>query len=232
MIIQKYIGGKRKTRRGGGQGFSKPLGTHELIAAAIENDNERIAELLGKPGINVNHVDTDGMTALNWAAWEKNAMGVRLLLDAGANPNIPDNQGNTALLGVALYGRTEMVRQLLAAGANVNHANNFGITPLMHAVRNNQVVATEFLLNAGADILKVNNLGQTAKMIAEAHNKAQVLQLLRRKERAIAAKGITEIDLFAHPLPGNYGVSKHIMKFLGGAVGSQRGLRTRRNRRK
>jgi ankyrin repeat protein len=53
--------------------------------------------LVEQPGLNIDAVDLDGMSALHWAVWAGQPDIVQLLLDKGANPLLlvppppPDN---------------------------------------------------------------------------------------------------------------------------------------------
>ncbi len=58
--------------------------------------------------------------ALMWAAAERHANVVRLLVEAGANPRAHTKKGFTAMHFAAREGDLESVRQLLTAGVNVN----------------------------------------------------------------------------------------------------------------
>src|SRR6185436_11276645 len=58
--------------------------------------------------------------ALMWAAAERHADVVRLLVEAGANPRAHTKKGFTAMHFAAREGDIDSVRQLLAAGVDVN----------------------------------------------------------------------------------------------------------------
>jgi ankyrin repeat protein len=68
-----------------------------------QEERNQIARLLIEHGADVNHAMGDGRTigsgetTLHFAAVDKNAGLVRMLLAAGANPNVKSNQGYTPL---------------------------------------------------------------------------------------------------------------------------------------
>ena len=81
-------------------------------------------------GVNVNATDSNGFTAVVYAAYMGRTETLRALLDAGADVNLKDVFGRTALVTAASLGRTETVRDFLAAGADVNARDHRGWTAL------------------------------------------------------------------------------------------------------
>ena len=82
-------------------------------------------------GVDVNHTDNDGMTALMHLI-DKNA--AKELLRAGADINIADHEGNTALHHALMCGDQTTARYLIRKGADYNRSNNYGETPVQLAV--------------------------------------------------------------------------------------------------
>lgn len=92
-----------------------------------------------------------GQTALMWAAAERHAPVVRLLLEHRADPTARSTTGYTPLLFAARSGDLESARALLAAGASPNDAASDGASALLTAVvRGHTDLAIE-LLDRGAD---------------------------------------------------------------------------------
>ena len=73
--------------------------------------------------------DTDGHTALMWAAYQGDAISVELLLKHGASVNVKDNTGMTPLHWAAVKGSTMAIQHLLEAGAEVEAREDQGKTP-------------------------------------------------------------------------------------------------------
>ena len=81
-------------------------------------------------GVDVNHVDQEGRTALMFQ-WHKEM--AKELLGAGADINKVDKEGNTALHYALEAGGQEDARYLIRKGADYNHPNNQGVTPAQMA---------------------------------------------------------------------------------------------------
>ena len=112
-----------------------------LQSAARQGDIAKLKELLNKPGIDVDTLNTIGKTPLHYA---KDAATVQLLLAHGATVHALDNNEHTPLYEAALAGRHDAVLALLKAGANAQEA-------LQRAAKDGYTRALQALLNAGAD---------------------------------------------------------------------------------
>jgi uncharacterized protein len=156
---------------------------HETpLADAVERgDKQAIASLL-KSGADVNATQSDGATALHWAAYLNDAESTALLLRAGAKVDAKNDLGVTPLALAAQQGGAAVIEQLLKAGAKPNDPVNFvdaGETPLMHAARAGSADAVKVLAKAGADLnAKETWNGQTALMWAAAEGHAPVIETL------------------------------------------------------
>lgn len=157
-------------------------GREAPLADAVQHgDKQAVASLL-KNGVDVNAAQSDGATALHWAAYLNDAETTGLLLRAGANVNARNDLGVTPLALAAQQGGAAVIEQLLKAGAKPNDPVNFvdaGETPLMHAARSGSVDAVKVLAKAGADLnAKESWNGQTALMWAAAEGHAPVIETL------------------------------------------------------
>ena len=118
-----------------------------LALAVINNNIERLSQLLRDPHINVNKAAMEGKTALHWAAQYGHSECMKLLLNApDINVNIVNKWGETPLLISTFDGHTECIKQLLAtADIDVNIAKD-QVTPLMIAVWKNRCEHVKLLL--------------------------------------------------------------------------------------
>ncbi len=91
---------------------------------------DRTLLLLGA-GASVNAIDSDGATALGYAAAsDSGAPVVRVLIEAGANVDAADVSGVTPMMRAAARDDVEVVMLLLDAGATVDSVDSAGRTAL------------------------------------------------------------------------------------------------------
>jgi len=108
------------------------LGTSALtsVEACKGHDDPtrvQLIELLITKGAQVNHRNSEGRTALMYAAENGDTPAVNALLRNGALVNLADNNGETALMKAAASSCTEeTVRALLNAGADLNARDHKG----------------------------------------------------------------------------------------------------------
>src|SRR5215468_11113657 len=97
--------------------------------------NLDVIQLLLSHGANVNAVDSDGETALHYAARADSASVeiVRILLQKGADVNVRDHDGTTALMKVIQKERPELALLLLEHNADTTAQTKRQVTALMYA---------------------------------------------------------------------------------------------------
>jgi ankyrin repeat protein len=147
-ILKFFILEKADINLGDARGFT-PL----MQAALNSGDNNGSIGLLLKSGARVVEKDSDGKTALMYAAEAGMAGTTELLLKHGADPNQRDDSGKTALRHAMentypsdscnVYGENrlcfaeffEIADLLIRYGAKIRAADSLGITPLDYAVK-------------------------------------------------------------------------------------------------
>ncbi len=149
-----------------------------LADAAQQGDQGAVRQLLQhKAGANA--AQSDGMTALHWAAIRDDVSVARLLLAAGAEVSLKTRLGVTPLFIAAKRGSASMIEVLLKAGADANAADATGATPLMLVAASGSVEAIEMLLAHHADVnAKESAHGQTALMFAAAADRGAAIRAL------------------------------------------------------
>jgi ankyrin repeat protein len=138
-----------------------------LMMAAYSGSLD-VVQLLLSHGANVNAVNSDGETALHYAAraGQQPVEIFRALLQQGADVNVRDHDGTTALMKVIQKERPELALLLLEHNADATAQTNGQETALMYAAANNQASLIEPLVAKGADVNARNNRGETPLMWA------------------------------------------------------------------
>jgi ankyrin repeat protein len=154
-------------------------GREAPLADAVQRHDQQAVLALLKKHADVNAPQSDGATALHWAAYLEDADTTALLIRAGASVDTPNNYGVTPLALASANGNAAVIDRLLKGGANPNGAVRAGETPLMLAARTGSADAVTLLLSAGAKVeAKETWNGQTALMWAAAAGQAPVVQVL------------------------------------------------------
>ncbi|MEO0347892.1 MAG: ankyrin repeat domain-containing protein [Pseudomonadota bacterium] len=175
-----------------------------LIAAVKENDVERAKKLL-EAGADVNAVDKEGDTALNWAAYKGNDDLVQILIDASADLNLPGYQNKTPLINAASKGYTQNAQILIAADADVNAVDKEGDTALNLAADKGNDDLVQILIDAGADVNSPGFQNRTPLMDTAIKGHAQNARILIAADadvNAVGEEGYTALLLAAYE--GNY----------------------------
>lgn len=160
------------------------------------NETDEIKSLI-EQGADVNAVDENGWTALNYACGEYdldklgngNLKLARFLIFKGADVNAKDKDGSDALTNAAVNGNIEIAKLLIKHGAKVNNKDRIGITPLIatqFAISENQNGALQIaklLIENYADVDIRDNSGRTAldyqKEKQEQYKNKEMIQLLK-----------------------------------------------------
>ncbi|XP_069510900.1 caskin-2 isoform X2 [Ambystoma mexicanum] len=149
--------------------------TQKLVTKIKASKNK----LLGSTKrLNVNHLDSDGFSALHHAALSGSTELVSLLLETQAAVDIKDGNGMRPLHYAAWQGKPEPVRLLLRASANVNMASQDGQIPLHLAAQYGHYEVSETLLQHQSNPCHVNKAKKTPLDLACEFGRLKVVQLL------------------------------------------------------
>jgi uncharacterized protein len=153
--------------------------TSSVADAAMKGDTTTLRTLLARKDVDVNIPQTDGTTAIQWAAYRNDLEMAGMLIAAGAHVDAVNLDGITPLWLAAQNGSAPMIEKLIAAGADPNHRNPNGETALMMASRTGDVDAIKALLDHKADVnIKESLRGTTALMWAAEQQHPEAVKIL------------------------------------------------------
>jgi len=159
-----------------------------LIEAVKNADTTAIRSLL-EQGVGVNSHETDGTTALHWAAHLDDQDTAQRLIRAGADVEASNRYGVTPLALASANGSVAIIEILLNNGAEPNTTLQNGETALMSASRNGNPEAIQILLAHGAAVNTTESTrDQTALSWAAAENHVAAVQLLLKAGANVHAR--------------------------------------------
>jgi len=149
------------------------------VADAAEAGNKAAVQALIQKKADVNAAQTDGATALHWAAHKGNLEMAEMLIKAGANVKVSNKFGASPLSSAAETGNGPMMELFLKAGADPNTVSPGGESVLMTAARTGDVETIKSLISHGANVNAVEPYAkQTALMWAAAEGNVQAVEAL------------------------------------------------------
>lgn len=129
------------------------VGRTPLHLAIASGDNVGVLALLAAGACPRHHRDSDGLSALDFAAWNGSVDVMKTLLGRGADVNARGSEGRGVLHMAAERNQVGVI-QLLAreTGVQVDWKDDSGITPLHLATTEGHLPAVNTLVVAGADV--------------------------------------------------------------------------------
>ncbi|KAL9989259.1 hypothetical protein ACROYT_G003791 [Oculina patagonica] len=149
----------------------------DLMIAAKAGDDEEAKRLI-EEGVDVNHQNEFGQSAMMVASWEGHLGIVEALISAEADPNLQDGFGKSALHEAAVSGQHAIVHRLIPGGANVNLADEEHRTPLHYAAMRGKRRIVEVLLLFGANVSLLTKNGESAIELAFWYRHDDIVTLL------------------------------------------------------
>lgn len=130
--------------------------------------------------VDVNFADTNGCTALHYAArYGLDELCKILILNKG-NVNTCNKKGQTPLHLAAINNKTMVISCLLDNGANINAIDFSGNTPLHDASTMGNIGATKVLLNYGPNIMLLNGSEKSAIDVAKEKLHLTIIDLIQK----------------------------------------------------
>jgi ankyrin repeat protein len=158
--------------------FVRPETVTEILRAADNDDLEKTRLLLNHNPNLVFAKNSEGFTALHYAARHGYVEIARLLLAERADVNAKTDKGYTPLQYAVMYDHKEIVQLLLSNKADVDVRDGIGCTPLYVAAENGQIEEVGILLAAKADVNARTIHGSTALSVAASDGREDVARLL------------------------------------------------------
>jgi len=150
------------------------------VADAAERGDLEAVRMLLRDGADVNGAQSDGTTALHWAAMNDDVQIVEVLLYAGATVKPTTRLGGYTPLHLAgRNGHGDVVRALLEGGADANGFTNTGVTSLHFAAQANSAESIRTLVEHGAEVdARDSRSNRTPLMFAAVGNSTAAMQAL------------------------------------------------------
>jgi ankyrin repeat protein len=157
-VFRSRVVGKRIISLRGGNSSTPHEGANcqqNLINAVKENNQDEVDESI-QLGADPNFQDSNGMSALHYAATEGNLHLFKILTARGGCFQTQSKDGSTSLHLAAYYGHENIVKFIMEEGgdnavdANVKDLD--GSTPLHNAAYRGQCACATVLLDHGADV--------------------------------------------------------------------------------
>ena len=152
-------------------------GDTPVLDAVRKADTAGLRVLLQKHA-DVNRAESDGTTALHWAAYQGDADMATLLIRAGARVNAANAFGVTPLKLAAYNGNPAIAVALLKAGADANAVTGEGETVLMTAARAGNLDVVRALVESHAEVNARTKGNQTPLMYAANEGHVPVIKEL------------------------------------------------------
>ncbi|PHH75608.1 hypothetical protein CDD82_4380 [Ophiocordyceps australis] len=151
---------------------------------------ENLLRMASKTETWINQTDTDGRTALSYAAENRHEAILKLLLERGADTEVKSSYPHrTPLSYAAENGHEAILKLLLERGADTEAKSLYvRQTPLSFAALNGHGGSVKLLLDKGADIEAKDVGGQTPLLLAVARGQEAIVKYLLEQGADAKAK--------------------------------------------
>jgi uncharacterized protein len=153
-------------------------GTVDDLTNAITNHDQGKVQQLINSGVDVNALDTSGMSPLTQAAKDNDLQIMDLLINSGAQVDGQNHDHETALIVVAHSGNKQAAQLLLQNGAFVNAQDLQHRSPLFLSVEQGNLGMVNFFLGNLADPDFAADMGVTCLMVAASQGNEAIMKAL------------------------------------------------------
>ncbi len=171
-ILQATIEGFR----GVGPRSLNPLASMSPPAVSYPDAISRLVDL----GMDPNHRNSNGATAMHFAAFAGRVDAYAILKELGANATTTDARGSTPLHDAISGNKPDMVDALIQDGADIRASMSNGRTPMHLACRKGAVQIVQRLIDAGVGFDSISNMGVTPIHEVAASGSVELLEVVLR----------------------------------------------------
>lgn len=150
-----------------------------LMYASSDQNLSELKYLFKNKNPNINHIASNGWTALLVSVANGAEKNAKYLLQKAADPNISTKYGATSLHFAAQYGKLSLCKLLVHYKADVNQRDVYGRTTLMLASKFGHTSVVNFLIQTGADSQLKDDEAKTALNYAIEGNYGEICKLLK-----------------------------------------------------
>lgn len=162
-----------------------------ILIAASNGYFDIVEKLANTKGLDINHVNSHGVSPLKAAASRGYVNIVLLLISKGANIYVSDYDGVTPLRAACMKGHSDVVKALIVRDADVNAADKNKCSPLYIASMYGHISIVKQLVKANAEVNSLNCANGTSPLwIASKYGHLEVVQFLL--DRAHASPDLLE----------------------------------------
>ena len=142
-------------------------GDNVVMSASLGAGHCDTVRWLIEQGVDVNHCDKTGYTAVHCAARKGNLNVLKLLKESGANIHAQTERGDNVIMSASPgTGHCDTVRWLIEQGVDVNHCDKTGYTAVHCAARKGNLNVLKLLKESGANIHAQTERGDNVIMSA------------------------------------------------------------------
>jgi uncharacterized protein (TIGR02145 family) len=164
-----------------------------MMENAIANNQTESIRSLKKSGIDLEAKNSEGKTAMFFAAMLGKIESIKCLKELGANVNAVDNDGLTPIFAAAMAGQVASIECLVALGAEINAKERNGCTPIFLATFVGQTESMKCLKKLGANLNEIAGNGMNLIEAAKAAGHSEDSEVFAVLKRLLDAdKKITE----------------------------------------
>ncbi|MBN3319266.1 RAI14 protein, partial [Atractosteus spatula] len=149
-----------------------------LLNAVEHGEVDKVTSLLGKKGVNAVKLDSEGKSALHWAAAKGQVECLGVILAHGADASVPDASGSSPLHLAAKNNNQECALKLIQSKCVIEALDSTGKTALHHAAAIGSVPIVQLLCEHKCPVNIKDVDGCTPLLLSARHAHTEVCRSL------------------------------------------------------